>query len=95
MPADRFRSRVLDELLALGIRPLAGTEPARVRSHLNELYTFELRRLRRELVREEATAGRKLRAEYSGRVLELRRKYALLSQPLDTWIEAAIAPKAT
>ena len=95
MPADRFRSRVLDELLALGIQPLAGTDPARVRAHLNELYTFELRRLRRELVRAEAAAGRKLRGEYGERVLALRRKYALLSQPLDTWIEAAIAPQAT
>jgi hypothetical protein len=92
MAADRFRPRVLDQLLALGIRPRHGTDPVRVRAHLNDLYTFELRQLRRELVQAEARAGRKLRAEYGKRVQVLRRKYALLSQPVETWIEAGAQP---
>jgi hypothetical protein len=85
----RYRRWVLDELLDLGIRPRERTTPALIRAHLNDLYTFELRRLRRELVEAERDQGRKQRAAYSERVVALRRRYALLSQPLESWTEAA------
>jgi hypothetical protein len=83
--ANRYRASVLDQLDAFGIEPGPESDPAMVRAHLNELYTFELRKLRRELVDREAREGRKLRREFSERVLELRRRYALLSQPVESW----------
>ena len=95
MPGARLHASVLDELLALGIQPRDGTDPARVRAHLNDLYTYELRKLRGELVQAEKIEGRKLRVEYGKRVMELRRKYALLSLPVESWIEGATGSKAT
>jgi hypothetical protein len=84
---DRYRQRVREELEALGVRPRPDSDPRLVRAHLNDLYTFELRRLRAELVAAEASVGRKLRRQYSERVMGLRRKYALLSQPVESWTQ--------
>jgi hypothetical protein len=68
-------------LLALGIRPRDTTSPARVRELVNDLYTWELRRLRTRLLR-----GDFPKREYAVRVETLRReRYWMLSLPLDDW----------
>ena len=58
-----------DALLALGIRPLASTPPAIVRDALNDLYRFELRRMRDRL-----RAGLIEKPDYLDRVVALRKK---------------------
>jgi hypothetical protein len=68
-------------LLALGVRPQASTSPGRVREFVNDLYTWELRRLRQALAR-----GAFPKREYAGRVEELRRRrYWVLSVPIEQW----------
>jgi hypothetical protein len=44
------------------------------------LYCYELRRLRRALL-----AGRIPKADYAGHVVALRKRYWLVSLPLDRW----------
>lgn len=78
----RYRAVVIDELGLHGIRPTGHTPPAVVRAFLNELYTYELRRLRAQLLRREFP-----KASYAGRVIAIRRRYPLLSVPLDHWLE--------
>ncbi len=76
-----YRSDVLAALLALGVQPRAATPPARVREFVNDLYTWELRRLRQRLL-----AGGVPKRDYAGRVEALRReRYWMLSLPLDAW----------
>ncbi len=76
-----YRSDVLAALLALGVQPRAATPPARVREFVNDLYTWELRRLRQRLL-----AGGFPKRDYAGRVEALRReRYWMLSLPLDAW----------
>ncbi len=76
----RYRAEVLEALLAHGMRPASGTPPARVKEWLNDLYRYELRRLRDRLLE-----GEFPRREYAARVVELRRKYPLLSLPVRLW----------
>jgi len=75
------RADVLAALLALGVQPREETCPERVREFVNDLYTWELRRLRGRLA-----AGAFPKREYASRVEALRReRYWLLSLPLDQW----------
>ena len=60
--------------------PSAGTSPQFLRDAINDLYRFEIRRLRDDLLR-----GAVAKAEYVPRVIELRGKYLLLSMPMDEW----------
>ena len=71
---------VLDALAAYGLAPRADTPPAFVRDALSDLYRYEIRRLRRRFLR-----GEILKSDYSGHVIELRRKYWLLSVPTLHW----------
>jgi hypothetical protein len=76
-----YREDVLAALLELGLRPRESTPRARVREFVNDLYTWELRRLRRALAR-----GEFPKREYAGRVEALRRgRYWVLSVPIETW----------
>ncbi len=72
------------ELLAalgdLGLAPLAATPPAVVREALNDLYRYELRRMRDEL-----RAGLIAKADYLDLVIALRKKYWPLTLTLDAW----------
>jgi hypothetical protein len=77
---------VIDQLALHGIRPLDHTPPTVVRGFLNDQYTYELRRLRSQLVRREFP-----KASYAGRVIAIRQRYPLLSVPLEHWLE----PQAT
>jgi hypothetical protein len=89
MPAERFntgtytyKAHVLEALARHGFIPKPTTSPERLREFLNDLYRYELRRLRDRLVRREF-----LRSEYSTRVIELRRRYHLMSLPPQLWTE--------
>jgi hypothetical protein len=77
----RYRADVLMALLELGVSPREATSPARVREFVNDLYTWELRRLRARLLR-----GEFPKREYAGRVEALRReRYWVLSLPIEQW----------
>ncbi len=77
-----YRPEVLAALLTHGVRPTPETPPRRVKEYLNDLYRFELRRLRARLLR-----GEIARRDYSAHVILLRRRSPLLSLPLPLWIE--------
>jgi hypothetical protein len=72
---------VLDELARHGLQPLADTSPGRLRDAVLDLYKYEIRRLRRDLL-----AKRIQKRDYAGRVIELRKRYGLLSIPVELWL---------
>jgi hypothetical protein len=78
----RYRADVLAGLARHGVRPRDTTPPARVRDHLNDLYRYELRQLRDRLLR-----GEVRKEDYSGLVIELRKRYPLLSLPVEFWAD--------
>lgn len=71
---------MLDALAGLGLAPRDDTAPALLRDHLNDLYRFELRRLR-----DRHRAGLISKADYIPHVLALRKKYWMLSVRADRW----------
>ena len=77
-----YKAHVLEALARHGFVPKPTTSPERLREFLNDLYRYELRRLRDRLVRREF-----LRSEYSAQVIELRRRYQLMSVPVQFWTE--------
>jgi hypothetical protein len=70
----------LEVLAGHGLSPRPDTPPAVVREALSDLYRYEIRRLKRRLL-----AGDFPKDEYSGRVIDLRRQYWLLSIPIQRW----------
>ena len=64
----------------LGLAPTAATPPVLAREAVDELYKYELRRLRDQL-----RAGQVERSSYLARVIALRKKYWVLSLPLSAW----------
>jgi hypothetical protein len=76
----RYRPEVIEALARHGLMPSASTPPQFLRDAINDLYRFEIRRLRDDLLR-----GAVAKAEYVPRVIELRGKYLLLSMPMDEW----------
>ena len=80
--AYRYHAVILEELARLGVFPTEDTPPALVHEFINDLYRFELRRLRARLV-----SGEIAKAEYSSRVVELRRRYPLVSIRASLWVE--------
>jgi len=79
--------RVLDELARHGLRPGPATPPAQLRDAVRDLYKYEIRGLRDALV-----AGRIAKRDYAGHVVALRRRYPLLSLPLDLWTALETQP---
>jgi len=76
----RYRPDILAQLLTHGVRPAPGTRPALVFRFLNDLYRYELRRLKGARV-----SGRIAAANYAQSVLALRRQYPLVSVPVQQW----------
>lgn len=70
----RYKPDVLEQLLTHGVRPQPDTAPELVRDYVNDLYRYELRRLRDRLRRHEFP-----KAAYYDLVVALRRKYPVLS----------------
>ena len=75
-----FRPDVLAALLGHGLRPRDDTPAERLRDQVRDLYLFEIRRLR------QAVRARAFPIDsYASRVVALRRRYPLLSLPLEHW----------
>jgi hypothetical protein len=70
----RYRGDVLERLETHGIRPRPTTRPELVREFVNDLYRYEIRRLRDRLRRDEFP-----KHTYFDRVVELRQKYSVLA----------------
>ena len=82
MTIYRYRADVLEQLWRHGVQPSPATRPELVHEFVNDLYRYELRRLRDRLVRREIP-----KAGYFDRVVELRRKYPLVSLKAWQWLE--------
>ena len=82
MTVYRYRQEVLDALWRHGVQPTLTTRPELVHEFVSDLYRFELRRLRDKLVRREIP-----KSGYFDRVVELRRKYPLISLKPSQWLE--------
>jgi hypothetical protein len=80
MTTYSFRPEILIWLLSHGVRPHPDTRPALAFQYVNDLYRFELRRLKARRQSREVPA-----ADYAGLVVELRRRYPLVSIPVREW----------
>ena len=76
----QYRPEILAQLLLHGVRPQPHTRPAVVFRYLGSLYRYELRRLKQ--LRE---AGAFPPRDYGARVVDLRRRYPLVSVPVAHW----------
>jgi hypothetical protein len=77
-----YKADVLDELRRHGLRPAPDTTPDRLRDQIHALYLYEIRKLR-----DRCRAGEFPSSDLAGRVVELRKRYMLLSIPLHLWME--------
>ena len=78
----RYRRDVLEQLWRHGVHPGPTTSPQLVFDYVNDLYRYELRRLRGRLVRGEIP-----KAGYFERVVDVRRNYPLVSLKVHEWVE--------
>lgn len=81
--AHRYKPAVLEQLCAHGVQPTPGTRPELVHEFVNDLYRYELRRLRDRLLRREIP-----KVGYFDRVVEVRVRYPLLALKPWQWIES-------
>lgn len=79
-----YKGDVLEQLSRHGVVPRPTTSPELVHEYVSDLYRFELRRLRDRLVR-----GEIQKAGYYDRVVQLRRKYPLVSLKPREWVHDA------
>ncbi|HWI16449.1 MAG TPA: hypothetical protein VNT81_01790 [Vicinamibacterales bacterium] len=77
-----FRAEILDELARHGLRPRPDTSLSLLREQINDLYRIEIRSLR-----DRCRAGEFPINELPNHVVELRRRYMLLSIPIENWVE--------
>jgi hypothetical protein len=75
-----YPAELANAVRGLGLAPRTDTPPALVRDALNDLYRFELRRIRARLIR-----GDVERHDYLELVVSLRKKYWMLTLPLAGW----------
>jgi hypothetical protein len=78
-----YAAEILDALAGHGLRPTPATPPVVVREALSDLYRYEIRRLRRTLLE-----GGIEKRDYSSHVIALRKRYWLLSLPVQHWTES-------
>jgi len=76
-----FTPEVLAELARHGLSPKIDTAPERLREQINDLYRIEIRKLR-----DRCRAGEFGTKELPGHVVELRKRYILLSIPVSQWV---------
>ena len=76
-----YRPEVMEELQRHGLAPKPGTSPELLREQINDLYRYEIRQLR-----DRCRAGEFSTKELPGHVVELRRRYLLLSIPTSQWV---------
>jgi hypothetical protein len=75
-----YQQQILDELARHGLKPLDSTAPTPLRDAVRDLYKYEIKRLRGRLL-----AGVIAKRDYAGHVVELRKRYWLLSIPTALW----------
>lgn len=78
----KYRESVLKELARHGIIPRDDTPPELTHQLVNDVYLYEIRSLRKQM-----RAGLIPKQGYAKRVEELRKRYPVLSLPIDYWIE--------
>ena len=78
--AYHYRPAVMEALAGHGVRPTSETRPDLMHEFVSDLYRFELRRLRERQVR-----GDIPKAQYAQHVVALRKRYLLVSLPLQHW----------
>lgn len=78
----RYRPEVLAQLAVHGVVPRDTTRPELVREFVNDLYRYELRRLRDRLLRHEFP-----KSQYLGLVAQMRNRYAVLSRRIWEWTQ--------
>lgn len=76
-----LKPEVLEALAEHGLRPRPDTPLARLREQINDLYRIEIRKLR-----DRCRAGEFPTTELAPRVVELRKRYLLLSIPIEKWL---------
>jgi hypothetical protein len=77
-----YRPAVLEALTAHGVMPNPDSPPELVHDFINDLYRFEIRRLRARML-----GGEIPKAEYATRVDQLRMRYPMLGIPILFWTE--------
>jgi len=77
-----YRQEILTALLEHGVRPTPRTPPALVHEFVSDLYRFEIRRLRSQLLQKAFP-----KREYAGRVVQLRMRYRIISLRPEEWIQ--------
>lgn len=80
-----YRPDVLAVLWSHGVQPTGSTRPELVHEFVSDLYRYELRRLRDRLLQHEFP-----KTEYYGRVLELRRRYQIISTKPAGWLSRGL-----
>ena len=78
-----LKPEILEALATHGLRPTADTPTSLLREQINDLYRVEIRKLR-----DRCRAGEFPTTELAPRVVELRKRYMLLSIPVDRWLQA-------
>ena len=79
----QYKPDVIDELLRHGLRPGPATTPDALREQIHDLYIIEIRKLR-----DRCRAGEFPPSELAAHVVELRKRYLLLSIPVEHWMES-------
>ena len=85
-----YHPQILEELARHGLKPAAHTPPGRLRDAVRDLYKHEIKTLRARLL-----AGRIERRHYAAHVVELRKRYPILSVPTTLWTDPPGAPGET
>lgn len=81
MTRYRYRPDVLAALWRHGVQPRETTPPELVRNYVNDLYRYELRKLRDRLL-----VGEIPRAKYYDIVVQTRNRYPVLALKAPQWI---------
>ena len=76
-----YRPEVMEELQRHGLAPKPDTSPELLREQINDLYRYEIRKLR-----DRCRGGEFGIKQLPGHVVELRRRYLLLSIPTSQWV---------
>ena len=81
MTIYRYRPEVLAELWRHGVQPRDSTPPELVRGFVNDLYRYELRKLRDRLL-----VGEIPRSAYYDIVVQTRNRYRVLGLKAPQWL---------
>ena len=77
----RYKEDILAQIADHGVRPTPEIPPEKVHEFVNDLYRYELRRLRDRLVRREIA-----KPDYRNMVVDIRRRYPALALKPWQWI---------